>query len=138
MIVTPSRKPKKLSAKQQKELGIPWRYEERKMPWYSDNGCAERVQLCNLQKGDRFRFLNEYGKPFGPRWTVTFDMEDYNAKWGGCRFYPWNSMEFKKVGDDRPWHVQHKHEVIVKPIYGSAYVVCHELANREGGINLLA
>jgi hypothetical protein len=140
MIVTPSRKPKKLSAKERKELGIPWRMKERKMPWYSDNGCAERVQLCNLQKGDRFRFLNEYGKPYGPRWTVVFDMEDYEKKYGhwGGRYFPYCSMLFRKEGDENDYHIHHKDQLIVKPIHGSAYVVCHELATRVGGINLLA
>ena len=137
MLMNPSRKPIKLSKAERLAQGIPFKYHDRHADWQADGNLAQRVQLCHLQNGERFRFLNDHGKPFGPRWTVVFDMEDYENKYGyktpwGGKYMPMYSMLFRKEGDDKDYHVHHRHERIVKPINGAAMAVLAKLNSYSG------
>jgi hypothetical protein len=111
------------------------------MAWWKDTRRAERVQLKYLQKGDQFRFLNKHGKPYGPRWTIVFDMEDYkntyypNGEYP--KFMPMDSMLFKKDGDDRKWANGHCQELVVKPIRGAAMYIA-SIFSQSTGFNLLS
>jgi hypothetical protein len=137
MLLVPSSKPKKLKKAERVAQGIPFKYHERVANWYTDASNAQRVQLRHLQNGDRFRFLNEYGKPYGPRWTVVFDMEDYENQYGyksawGGKYMPMHSMLFRKDGDDKDYHIHHKNELIVKPVNGAAMAVLAKLNSYSG------
>lgn len=135
MKLVPTNKAVKLNKADRHHYQVNIMFHQREMRWFSDPQIAERVQLQNLQNGDRFRFLNKYGKPYGPRWTVVFDMEDYREKYGGwSKYMPFCSMYFVKDGDTTRYHIGHKETVVVKPVHGNAMAVLaklHSFANHN-------
>lgn len=129
MLIGKRKAKQSLKLAERMELGIKDKlyFEYKDIEWHFDGTRAQRVPLCHMQKGDRFRLLNEHGKPYGPRYTVTFDMDDFNKKYGDKAFLQLIvdcPMIFKKDGDDRDYKTNKFFAtVIVKPIHGNSLLV---------------
>jgi hypothetical protein len=97
--------------------------------WHTDATRAQRVPLRHLENGEVFRFLNKYGKPFGPRYVIVdqYDEPNNDYPFKATYYYIYKDVVFTEVDKTERLSVQGGSNVVVKPCHGVAMLVLSKL-----------